>query len=143
MKFHLTNAFSMKLFRRKDKKKKDPAGLLDIPGGGGGFGGSGYNHQGSRYGRYDDEAGNNFPRHGGWMPTSHRPTPRSAAMVAALPDRVLRCIFGFVCPHTKDESYDTCEQSALDDACMLCDLRDLSHCAKVSRRWRANAVRRL
>jgi hypothetical protein len=34
-----------------------------------------------------------------------------------------------------DESYETCEQSAVEDACMLCDLRDLAHCVQVCKAW--------
>jgi F-box-like len=49
---------------------------------------------------------------------------------------ILELIFNLVCPHTQDDSYESCEQSATEDACMLCDLRDLAHCAQVCRRWR-------
>ncbi|KFZ05706.1 hypothetical protein V501_08103, partial [Pseudogymnoascus sp. VKM F-4519 (FW-2642)] len=47
---------------------------------------------------------------------------------------------GFVCPHAQDMSYESCERSAEEDACMLCDLRDLSYCVRVCRRWRKTAV---
>ncbi|KAI5308796.1 hypothetical protein KEM55_004845, partial [Ascosphaera atra] len=40
-----------------------------------------------------------------------------------------------VCPHTQDESYASSEESMPEDACMLCDLRDLAHCALVCRSW--------
>lgn len=66
-------------------------------------------------------------------------TPPSKELIASLPEAILERIFAFVCPHTQDTSYETCEQSAVEDSCMLCDLRDLSHCAQVSRRWRAVA----
>jgi hypothetical protein len=59
---------------------------------------------------------------------------------AALPDAVLRRIFALVCPHAEDESYESCELSAKEDACMLCDLRDLSCCVRVCRRWRRAGV---
>ncbi|RDW92861.1 F-box domain protein [Aspergillus mulundensis] len=52
-----------------------------------------------------------------------------------LPDPVLARIFSFVCPHAADNSYDTSEESMTEDGCMLCDMRDLAHCALVSRRW--------
>ncbi|KAI8957445.1 hypothetical protein F5Y11DRAFT_360824 [Daldinia sp. FL1419] len=58
-----------------------------------------------------------------------------------LPPPILERIFSFVCPHCSDESYETCEQSALEDACMLCDLRDLSHAGQVCKRWRVAAVK--
>ncbi|KAI1663102.1 hypothetical protein F4813DRAFT_342996 [Daldinia decipiens] len=58
-----------------------------------------------------------------------------------LPPPILERVFFFVCPHCCDESYETCEQSALEDACMLCDLRDLSHAGQVCKRWRVAAVK--
>lgn len=63
-------------------------------------------------------------------------TPPSYDCTKRLPPPLLEKIFGFVCPHSRDESYESCEQSAIDEACMLCDLRDLAHCTAVSRRWR-------
>ncbi|RCI08171.1 hypothetical protein L249_6260 [Ophiocordyceps polyrhachis-furcata BCC 54312] len=68
------------------------------------------------------------------------PTRASAQLVALLPRAVLQRIFAFVCPHSRDESYETCEESASDSGCMLCDLRDLSHCAQVGRTWRVGAI---
>jgi hypothetical protein len=71
-------------------------------------------------------------------------TPRvsalSAQLITKLPPPILERIFSFVCPHARDETYESCEQSAVEDACMLCDLRDLSHCAQVSKRWRTVAT---
>ncbi|KAG9236704.1 hypothetical protein BJ875DRAFT_371491 [Amylocarpus encephaloides] len=71
-------------------------------------------------------------------------TPRASEaagiLLAKFPQRVLECIFAQVCPHARDETYESCEQAAADDTCMLCDLRDLSHCAQVSRRWRTAAT---
>lgn len=78
-----------------------------------------------------------------WPPatTFHAPpTYRSAQLLDQFSHVLLQRIFAFVCPHTRDESYDPCEESAGDDGCMLCDLRDLSHCAQVNRTWRASAV---
>jgi hypothetical protein len=66
-------------------------------------------------------------------------TPPSKELIASLPEAILERIFAFVCPHTQDTTYETCEQSFVEDSCMLCDLRDLCHCAQVSRRWRAVA----
>lgn len=57
-----------------------------------------------------------------------------------LPPAILGKIFAFVCPQSTDESYETCEQSALEDTCMLCDLRDLAHCTAVCKTWRASAL---
>ncbi|TVY78547.1 hypothetical protein LSUE1_G005644 [Lachnellula suecica] len=72
------------------------------------------------------------------------PTPRvsalSAELIAKLPAPILERMFSFVCPHAQDDTYESCEQSGVEDTCMLCDLRDLSHCAQVSRRWRQAAV---
>ncbi|KAI1823140.1 hypothetical protein F4861DRAFT_511539 [Xylaria intraflava] len=57
-----------------------------------------------------------------------------------LPTPILERVFAFVCPHSRDESYETCEQSAVEGACMLCDLRDLSHAGQVCKRWRRSAI---
>ncbi|CRJ86695.1 hypothetical protein BN1723_000171 [Verticillium longisporum] len=67
------------------------------------------------------------------------PTRFSARLIAELPSNVLERIFVAVCPQSQDESYETCEQSALEDGCMLCDLRDLAHCVQVCKQWRAAA----
>ncbi|KAI2463116.1 hypothetical protein F4781DRAFT_145346 [Annulohypoxylon bovei var. microspora] len=58
-----------------------------------------------------------------------------------LPLPILERVFSFVCPHCCDESYETCEQSALENACMLCDVRDLSHAGQVCKEWRKTAVK--
>lgn len=52
-----------------------------------------------------------------------------------LPRPLLARIFTYVCPHTIDSSYDTSEESMTEDGCMLCDMRDLAHCAVVCKRW--------
>ncbi|KZL87861.1 f-box domain-containing protein, partial [Colletotrichum incanum] len=52
-----------------------------------------------------------------------------------LPDTVLQDIMRCVCPHAQDGTYETCESSAALDACALCHLRDLAHCARVCKRW--------
>ncbi|GAP89064.2 putative F-box domain-containing protein [Rosellinia necatrix] len=57
-----------------------------------------------------------------------------------LPSPILERVFSFVCPHTSDESYETCERSAVEDACMLCDLRDIAHAGLVCKRWRRSAI---
>lgn len=68
------------------------------------------------------------------------PPPGAAQLIAKLPPPILERVFSYVCPHTQDETYESCEQSAVEDTCMLCDLRDLAHCARVSRRWRVLAA---
>ncbi|KAM5342502.1 hypothetical protein ACJ41O_013468 [Fusarium nematophilum] len=80
---------------------------------------------------------------GAGRPPLFPPTRGSAYLLAHLPPRVLERIFAFVCPHARDESYETCEGSAStsDSVCMLCDLRDLAHCVQVCRAWRASAVK--
>lgn len=71
------------------------------------------------------------------------PIPRSnvkEGVVANLPAPVLRRLFSFICPHAGDETYEACEQSLIEDGCMLCDLRDLSHCAQACKSWRRTAI---
>ncbi|CAD6500304.1 BgTH12-07484 [Blumeria graminis f. sp. triticale] len=60
--------------------------------------------------------------------------PKSCTYIQ-LPQQVLERIFSFVCPHTQDETYESCESSAHSEACMLCNLRDLAHCARACRKW--------
>lgn len=70
--------------------------------------------------------------------TTSEPTspPRVAGRdyTKKLPRPVLARILAFVCPHAMDNSYETSEES-MTDGCMLCDMRDLAHCAQVSKRW--------
>lgn len=58
---------------------------------------------------------------------------------ARLPAAVLANILTYVCPHAADRTYAPCESSQVGDGCMLCDLRELAHCAALCRRWRAVA----
>lgn len=61
---------------------------------------------------------------------------------AKIPVQLLSTILSYVCPHSQDDTYTTCEDSMLDGGvCMLCDMRDLAHCALVSRQW-AEATQR-
>ncbi|KAL2269743.1 hypothetical protein VTJ83DRAFT_1927 [Remersonia thermophila] len=152
----------MRFFRRKDKGKGSVPDKADggrshrLPvfgsrrknsaptnGGGGGGGGGAY------YGTSDvlPHALTRDASHGSAISTAASlhtvPTRRSAELLARLPSAVFERIFTFVCPHARDESYATCEQSAVEDACMLCSLRDLAHCVAVCRQWRAEAVKLL
>ncbi|KAK0651881.1 hypothetical protein B0T16DRAFT_320664 [Cercophora newfieldiana] len=131
----------MKLFRRKDKgKSKSQSGM---PALGAGFGSG----PGGLSSDFSDDARAGGSRFFGSSPsgTGHlgqfrsMATPKSAYLLAHLPPKVLWRIFAFVCPHSQDESYDTCEESSVEDACMLCDLRDLAHCVSVSKIWRKEA----
>lgn len=108
--FKLATSRMMKWFKRKTKPKSNVA--------------QDYSHQGQSY-----------------QPSTvdYRTPPSvpvSKELLNALPNAILERIFAFVCPHTQDDTYESCEQSAVEDSCMLCDLRDLSHCAQASRRWR-------
>ncbi|KHO01528.1 F-box domain protein [Metarhizium album ARSEF 1941] len=68
------------------------------------------------------------------------PSQLSARILARLPREVMVRIFTAVCPQALDETYETCEESAKDEGCMLCDVRDLSHCTQVNRPWRRVAL---
>lgn len=63
-------------------------------------------------------------------PFSSPPTP-----IPPLPAHVLTHIFSNVCPHAQDDSYIPSEDSMKDGGCMLCDMRDLSQCALVNKKW--------
>lgn len=148
----------MKFFRKKDKRKNTTEGGQGwMPGFGsdsrndkhsGATPGGGYGPGDSLAARYQPFGS---PPSGAYGPRSSaqsgyfqpRPTHASAAVLARLPPTVLRRIFARVCPHSRDESYGTCEQSAVEDACMLCDLRDLAHCVAVCRTWKEEAVKLL
>ncbi|TAQ89476.1 hypothetical protein B7494_g2233 [Chlorociboria aeruginascens] len=67
-------------------------------------------------------------------------TPPRSDLIDRLSPPILERIFSLVCPHTTDETYESCEQSATEDSCPLCDLRDLAHCAQASKRWRRLAT---
>lgn len=115
----------MKFFRKKDKKKEGDYGAYGSFLGGG-KGGDGYG------------PGAGLSRRMG--PLDY-PTAASARLLAYFGPPILSRIFAFVCPHTQDESYETCEESAMEDACMLCDLRDLAHAGMTQKSWRAVAIR--
>ena len=72
---------------------------------------------------------------------SYRKAPSGVA--ATLPVKALDTIFAWVCPHTQDLSYASCEDSLFDNGCSLCDMKALAQCALVCRRWRIVAENRL
>jgi hypothetical protein len=108
----------MGLFRKKDKNRRD---------------GSGPSAGADTYLSYGSAA----RRNESLAPPGGRP----ARGLLVLPPPVLERIFWRVCPHARDESYEKCEDSSTEDACMLCDTRDLAHCVKVCRAWRVPAQR--
>ncbi|KAF3479455.1 uncharacterized protein GIQ15_06431 [Arthroderma uncinatum] len=55
-----------------------------------------------------------------------------------LPPNVLSNIFSQVCPHVRDSSLTSSEESMTEDGCMLCDMRDLAHAALVCTQWYQN-----
>jgi len=130
----------MRFFRKKDKRKEQPLGL---PGFGGGdkHNGDGKRKPSGSSPQYSGSAGGAATH----AATAFRPmaTHRSASVLLSLPAQVLDQIFAFVCPHATDHSYQTCEESGAEDACMLCDLRDLAHCVAVCKKWRAEAIKLL
>ena len=130
----------MRFFKRKDKRKSSGGTSSHaLPGFGGGLG-FGKKSSGREYddhnGGWPSHESDSFASFGKFQPMATR---GSAAVLARVPTSVLKRIFGFVCPHSGDETYDTCEESALEEGCMLCDLRDLARCAQVSTQWKSVA----
>ncbi|KAK3499862.1 uncharacterized protein B0T23DRAFT_27745 [Neurospora hispaniola] len=137
----------MKFFRRNKDKRKASVGGSAIAAALPGFGYS-PNRQVLGAG-FDDDSRNPYPSYGHARNDSNGPwgsqyrhmvTRESATILANLPAPILERIFTFVCPHSRDTSYETCEASSTEDACMLCDLRDLAHCVAVCKRWRREGV---
>ncbi|KAH9883386.1 hypothetical protein F4778DRAFT_664372 [Xylariomycetidae sp. FL2044] len=117
----------MKLFRRS-KKSSDPKPSKKTHG---------YTHddlERDKYRLYNPNHHNDF-----YSPVLE--TGRVFAPWLELPSPILERVFAFVCPHSSDQSYESCEQSALEDACMLCDLRDLAHAGRVCKAWRKSALK--
>ena len=152
----------MKFFRKRDKQKKAPElsgdangsqyapfNSIDTPdyapvgasprgrGLKGLRGASGKSHDneanGGSYSYSGNGNGNGFD-HG---------SAASARLLQTLPDAVLGRIFSYVCPHSLDRTYEKCEDSSYGNSCMLCDMRDLAHCARVCQRWRPVAEQAL
>lgn len=140
----------MKFFRRNKDKRKASGGGSAIAAALPGFG---YSPNRPVLGAgLDDAFPSAYPSHGHGRNDSNGPwgaqyrsmaTPASAMKLANLPAPILDRIFTFVCPHSKDTSYETCEASSIEDACMLCDLRDLAHCLAVCKRWRKEGANSL
>lgn len=105
-----------------------------------GFGSRG-NGNGNGNGHGSDDLSGKMPRrHSSSTYRCRPPVPfHASAALLQLPDAVLACIFAFVCPHAQDRSYEKCEATNFENLCMLCDMRDLAHCAQVCRRWRRAA----
>lgn len=77
------------------------------------------------------------PRRSAGTASDFQTPPRSAPgrdHTRKLPRSMLAYIFALACPHAVDGSYETSEES-MTDGCMLCDMRDLAHCAQVCKRW--------
>lgn len=68
--------------------------------------------------------------------TASGSTTRTQSQAAYLPAEVLETIFAFLCPHSQDETYLSNEESAADDTCMLCDMRNLANASRVCREWK-------
>jgi hypothetical protein len=58
-------------------------------------------------------------------------------------DTILNRIMEFVCPHVLDTTYCSLDEVDLGDTCMLCNMRDLAHCAQVCTSWSAPATKLL
>ena len=72
------------------------------------------------------------------LPATHGlPKPHPCAKFSR---SLLHELFSYVCPHSQDDSYVSCEESMVDGGCMLCDMRDLSRCALVNRQWSEAAL---
>lgn len=66
----------------------------------------------------------------------HQPVNRTGKdYTVYLPPNVVSNILSFVCPHALDASLTSSEESMTEDGCMLCDMRDLAHCALVTSKW--------
>ncbi|KAI8251083.1 hypothetical protein K4K58_009121 [Colletotrichum sp. SAR11_239] len=126
MKFAIRTLPKMRFFKKdKDKKKQhvqSHSQSHDIA-----------DHQLSKY---SNQVQQNFRNNTSPL---YLPSRASTFLLENLPKDILSRIFAFVCPHTQDETYETCETSAIFDACMLCDLRDLASCARVSWKWNSVA----
>ncbi|EGE04612.1 F-box domain-containing protein [Trichophyton equinum CBS 127.97] len=75
------------------------------------------------YAQYQQQPGGSFGR---------RP---ARDYTKTLPPNVLSNIFYQVCPHARDTSLTSSEESMTEDGCMLCDMRDLAHAALVCTHW--------
>ena len=76
------------------------------------------------------------------LPKNHRPP--ASDYISILDQEAFRPILynilTFVCPHAVDERFKPIEECIIGYGCMLCDLRDLAHCASVKRGWSGIAM---
>lgn len=63
------------------------------------------------------------------------PSWKTLNPTAEFPAALVEELLSWVCPHTRDDTYQSCEDSMVDGGCMLCDMRDLAQCASVNRQW--------
>lgn len=60
--------------------------------------------------------------------------------ITTLPPRAVNLILARICPHAYDNSLASTEQCMAEETgCVLCDLKDLAQCARVSSDWYAVA----
>ncbi|KAH8199801.1 hypothetical protein TruAng_006024 [Truncatella angustata] len=136
----------MKLFRRSKKSKSEKTQSNSNYDDDSRYASGGPSGHGPQYGNGHKKNGYSLGSAGGYphqKDNRFAATPINNGVFAPwleLPAPILQRVLSFVCPHSRDESYETCEQSAIEDACMLCDLRDISHAGMVCRGWRKVAV---
>ncbi|KAG0637185.1 hypothetical protein HOY80DRAFT_294509 [Tuber brumale] len=87
-------------------------------------------HRGKKQSRNGSQNGSYNSSHASSSYADLHPSPASKA-----PAEVLMTIFSFVCPHALDETYLSAEETTMELGCMLCDMRELSHCGLVCRSW--------
>ncbi|PGG98059.1 hypothetical protein AJ79_08991 [Helicocarpus griseus UAMH5409] len=90
------------------------------------------------YADYHEKYNNGYHRNRNPQYSSFSYGPR-ADFTQKLSPEILSRIFSFVCLHSVDDTYNSSEESMTEDGCMLCDMRDLAHCALVNRRWHSPA----
>ncbi|KAM5471977.1 hypothetical protein MauCBS54593_003384 [Microsporum audouinii] len=92
--------------------------------------------RGSKKDHYAQQQQQEQYQHGrGGQPESSYGSRPAKDYTKALPPNVLSNIFFQVCPHARDTSLTSSEESMTEDGCMLCDMRDLAHAALVCTQW--------
>lgn len=69
--------------------------------------------------------------------SSYASISSSVSPVSQLPAAILATIFGYISPHSSDETYESSEASLAGHGCPLCNTRDLAQASQVCRRWHA------